>query len=245
MPIHIYGITRPAVPLPADTAGRRGGSLRSIASGDLSAVVSDVPHVDRATRDDLLVHARVLEAIAADSTVLPMRFGVVMDTDAEVEQQVLASRAEQLAGLLSLLDGSVQMTVKAYHEEGAALRDLLTDRPDLRALREAASRGGYDAQVRLGQAVSDGLAGLRAHDSAVLADKLAPLAERIVLQEPGAQHQALDAAMLVRRGSRAAVDKAVADLSRVVPDRLRLRYIGPQPPYSFVGDGVAGEPAWA
>jgi hypothetical protein len=49
----------------------------------------------------------------------------------------------------------------------------------------------------------------------------------------------------VRRDSREKADAGVAQLSRDLPERLRLRYIGPQPPYSFVGDGVTGEPVWA
>jgi hypothetical protein len=30
-----------------------------------------------------------------------------------------------------------------------------------------------------------------------------------------------------------------------LPDRLWLRYIGPQPPYSFVDGQLAGESVWA
>jgi hypothetical protein len=245
MPVHVYGVTAPETALPAGALGRREGTLRSIASAGVAAVVSDVPAAERTTRDDLLAHARVLEAIAAAATVLPMRYGVVMDSDADVEREVLDPGAPRLAALLSELDGMVQMSVKAHHDEAAALRDLLVDRADLRALRESAPRQGYDAQIRLGQAVAEGLAVMRDHDAAALAEQLAPLAERMSLNEPGGSHQVLDAAMLVRRDARGAVDKEIARLSRAVPERLLLRYVGPQPPYSFVGDSVAGEPAWA
>ena len=44
---------------------------------------------------------------------------------------------------------------------------------------------------------------------------------------------------------RAETDEAIARLSRTLPDRLRLRYIGPQPPYSFVDGELTGDSVWA
>lgn len=247
MPVHVYGIVAADTALPADTRGRRGGRLRRVCAAGVAAVVSDVPSDERAKRDDLLAHARVLETIAEHATVLPMRYGVELETDADVERDVLAAGASRTAVLLSELEGTVQLTVKAYHDERTALRDLLTDRADIRALRDAIAGGprGYDAQVRLGQLVAEGLAVMREHDAAMVHERLVPLADRLSLTEPRGQHQVLDAALLVRRESREKADAAVARLSRDLPERLRLRYIGPQPPYSFVGDGVAGEPVWA
>ena len=59
------------------------------------------------------------------------------------------------------------------------------------------------------------------------------------------QNQVLNAALLVQRSARTRTDEAIARLSKTLPDRLRLRYIGPQPPYSFVDGELAGEPVWA
>jgi len=59
------------------------------------------------------------------------------------------------------------------------------------------------------------------------------------------RNQVLDAALLVKRADRTRTDKGIARLSRALPDRLRLRYIGLQPPYSFVDADLAGEPVWA
>jgi hypothetical protein len=79
----------------------------------------------------------------------------------------------------------------------------------------------------------------------MLAEQLSGLAERLVLGDVTATNQVLDAALLVRRGARIRTDEGVARLSRTLPDRLRLRYIGPQPPYSFIDGELAGEPVWA
>ena len=79
----------------------------------------------------------------------------------------------------------------------------------------------------------------------MLHDQLMGIAESIVLAEVTGQNQVLNAALLVRRSARTRTDEAIARLSRTLPDRLRLRYIGPQPPYSFVDGELTGEPVWA
>jgi Gas vesicle synthesis protein GvpL/GvpF len=67
----------------------------------------------------------------------------------------------------------------------------------------------------------------------------------MVLADVTGQNQVLNAALLVQRSARTRTDEAIARLSRTLPGRLRLRYIGPQPPYSFVDGELAGEPVWA
>jgi hypothetical protein len=66
----------------------------------------------------------------------------------------------------------------------------------------------------------------------------------LVEEENVALHQVLNAVFLVRRDSRAAFDAAVTGLAAEQHDRLHLRYVGPQPPYSFV-DLTTGTPTWA
>ncbi len=82
-------------------------------------------------------------------------------------------------------------------------------------------------------------------DAAMLHDQLSGIAERMVLGDVTGQNHVLHAALLVERSARTQTDEAIAQLGRTLPDRLRLRYIGPQPPYSFVDGELAGERVWA
>jgi Gas vesicle synthesis protein GvpL/GvpF len=74
-----------------------------------------------------------------------------------------------------------------------------------------------------------GLDALASADASMLSEQLSGLAERIVLGDVTGKNQILDAALLVQRATRTQTDEGVARLSRTLPDRLRLRYIGPQP----------------
>ena len=246
MALHVYGVVSAATPLPGVFRGRREAPVRLVVHGDLAAVVSEVDVDARIRRDDLLTHARVLESLVEGATVLPMRFGVIVENDEEA-RNILEAGEGGLTTLMQSFDGLVQLTVKAYHDQDQALKHLLRVRSDLRVLRDQTGKGPafYPAQLRLGEAIAAGLETLVSSDAAMLHDQLTGIAERMVLGGVTGQNQVLSAALLVQRSARARTDEAIAQLSRTLPDRLRLRYIGPQPPYSFVDGELAGEPVWA
>ena len=247
MALHVYGVVAAATPLPGVLRGRQEAAVRLVVRGDLAAVVSEIDADARVRRDDLLAHARVLETLVEGSTVLPMRFGVIVETDELVAHNILEAGGSRLRSLLDSFDGLVQLTVKAYHVEEQALKDLLRERPEIGRLRDQAAAGpaSYHSQLRLGETIAVGLEELASADASMLNEELSEFAERIVLGDVTGKNQVLDAALLVQRAARGRIDEGIARLSRTVPDRLRLRYIGPQPPYSFVDGELAGEPVWA
>ena len=246
MALHVYGVVSATIPLPGVLRGRREAPVRLVVHGDLAAVVSEVDADARIRRDDLLTHARVLESLVEGATVLPMRFGVIVENDEEA-RNILEAGESGLTALLQSFDGLVQLTVKAHHDQDEALKHLLRERPELRLLRDQTGKGpeSYSGRLRLGEAIAAGLETLASSDAAMLHDQLMGIAESIVLAEVTGQNQVLNAALLVRRSARTRTDEAIARLSRTLPDRLRLRYIGPQPPYSFVDGELTGEPVWA
>src|SRR5919107_717299 len=100
--LYVYGVTRAGAVESISTRGvnAEGGAVRLLAAGDLAALVSDVPDGElTGTKDDVLAHSRVLEEVVATATVLPMRFGVVMDEDA-VRADLLGRFGDELRELL-------------------------------------------------------------------------------------------------------------------------------------------------
>src|SRR5918999_12836 len=79
-PTYVYGLIASDTELPDGLEGLGpSGKVSKIAHGEVAAIVSDVP-VDRplGMRKDLLAHEAVVDAVAASSTVLPMRFPAVV-----------------------------------------------------------------------------------------------------------------------------------------------------------------------
>jgi Gas vesicle synthesis protein GvpL/GvpF len=73
-------------------------------------------------------------------------------------------------------------------------------------------------------------------------ERLEPLAVAARNEAPNTSDSAVNAAFLVERAKLDEFSAAVTALTSEVEDRMRLRYIGPLPPYSFAEEETA---AWA
>lgn len=95
----------------------------------------------------------LLVRLADDGPVPPVRFGMVAPDEESVRGQPAVGEADHVAALEHLSDG-VEVNVKAFPAQNA-LRSLLADDKKLRRLRdEALRRPGFEANLRLGEAVA-------------------------------------------------------------------------------------------
>jgi hypothetical protein len=209
-------------------------------------VISDVDDGLGVTRDDLLTHAHVLEALVEHGPVLPVQFGTLAPDDEAIRQDVLEAQHDELVPLLEAFADVVQLTVDVAHDEAAALREILLRDPDLVALRdEVRAHGNQADQLRLGELVAGALEALRDDDAALVVDRLAPLARAVSENDRPGSGDVVSLALLVGRDERPAMDEAVANVRDELGPRVRVRYVGPQPPYSFLDPVVTGELPWA
>lgn len=246
--LHLYGVVPAGAPLPTGLRGRRDRPVRGIADQDLQALVSEVEEDARVGREDLLSHARVLESLAAaGTTVIPVQFGMLLPDDGSVERELLGAQKDTLRSLVGLFDGLVQLTVQAAHIEDEALREVLRRDPDLVRMRDALAGRAHDTagQMRLGEVVAAGLERLRDEDAVRVVEAVAPQVRAVAEQETRGNADVANLALLVARDSRDGLDRAVEALDRELGRRVRLRYVGPQPPYAFLDAAVSGRLAWA
>jgi hypothetical protein len=252
--LYVYGV------IPAADAGNWPGAdgldapdstVRTIVAGELAALVSALPS-DRTPgrREDLEAHRTVLSRANERGTTIPMRFGMVMDTDDVVRGELLGQHAAEFTDLLRKLDNHVQMTVRAFYAEDQPLREVAeSDREIVR--RTAAVQGlsemeSRDARIELGQLIAERVNARREQDEQLLVDRLSPFATEVRVDPPSSERVALNAQLLVRRDRRVALDEAVGVLGAALDGHLAIRYIGPLPPYSFTdlsleAGGEAGE----
>lgn len=247
MGVHVYGVTAADAAHPP-LEGRQDAQVRLVRDNGLAAIVSDVDADAPAGRKDLLAHAHVLEWFAGQGNVLPMRFGVVMPSDDAVREELLEDDRDSLSDLLATFDGLIQLTVQAFHHEDAALREVLRRHPRLRQARDqlrAFPEGSVpEREMELGQAVADALEDLKEDDRNLILDRLAGLARAVSSNDVSGIHEVANVAFLVERAGRESFDEAVGALGRALDDRLRLRYVGPQPPYSFLEAAEEGTLRW-
>jgi Gas vesicle synthesis protein GvpL/GvpF len=177
-----------------------------------------------------------------------VRFGTVMENDGAVIDLFLAPRHDRLVALLAELSGKVQLSVKAFYDEERLMRGVVDDSRAVAQLRERVRQrpkaATYYERIQLGELVAGEVEQARERDSALVLQRLEPLAVAARREPPGTPDAAVNAAFLVERARVDEFSEAVARLSDEVKDRMRLRYIGPLPPYAFTEEQEAVG-AWA
>ena len=234
--LYVYGIA-PECARPPRTPGVGGAPVRLLTGSGLCAAVSDAPASLRARRRDLTAHQTVLTELAERGPVLPMRFAVLSAGPEELLDRLSTHRAH-LTAQLDGVRGCVEMNVKGAVVPGH-FADLVRRDGSLRALaRRTRQRPGYEANVRLGEALAKGVArDARGAAREVLA-LLSPLAVRTA-QGPVDDEQVLSTSFLVRAADEQRFREAVTERARAVGDRLTLSLTGPLPCYSFVDPPTA------
>lgn len=219
-----------------------------VESNDIAAIVGAAPDKDaKATRDQALAHARVLEAAVVDAPVVPFRFGMMVPGgDEQVSSELLEARHDELVQLLTRVKDWMQLTLKVYYDEDTVLREILENEPEVDQLREQMKQGDEiatrDVRVRLGELVSNAVQQRRERDTADILEQLKPVSIAGVDDGLEKEYMVLNVPFLVERDRQQEFEDAVEKVAEERSERMRFRLIGPMPAYSFI---EMESPAWA
>jgi Gas vesicle synthesis protein GvpL/GvpF len=241
--VYCYGVTWADAAPPDRATGVGGEAVGAVVAGDVAALTSPVASTKvRAKRRDLLNHSEVLAAALERGAVLPLRFGVVFESEEALVERFLSPRGAELSALLRRFEGCVELTVRASYEEDAILAEIVQENPRIARLREETREGPAAAtqplKLELGERVAGELQSRTLRDRKALLDRLSPLALELEVDQEPIEHQVLRASFLVERGNVAAFDNAMDELAREHAGRIRFKYVGPLAPHSFVNVGT-------
>lgn len=240
--------------------GIDGARVYAVVRNGLAALVHEAQATPYQGRNEeverwVLAHSGVIErAWEAAGTVLPMTFNVLVKSDAaesgetrlghwlESGRAGLAYRLESLRDLVELrveIDLGLRDSVNADLEV-AALRAELTAKPA--GLRRLLEKKLDQAERQAADRIADRL-------YCDYRRRLASIAEELVetkRHRPPAGHvPVFSGALLVSKGATHIVGTELAKIQAEQP-AVRVRFLGPWPPYSFAdADPVSGNPASA
>lgn len=248
--VYVYGVLSRADQARVSIGGVEGAEVRTVEHAGLAALVSTLQADALAAARELRAHWRVLEEASKGATVLPVRFGTVMEDDAAVRERLLEPNAERLIELLHGLAGRVQLNVKGDYDEQRLLREVVQASPPIAALRERIGElpdaAGYYERIRLGELVAAEIARRREQDEALAVARLEPVAVTARAEPVSSQGGAFNLAFLVEAGEQDKFGEEVGKLREELGERIALRFVGPLPPYSFAETDLStGVEAWA
>jgi Gas vesicle synthesis protein GvpL/GvpF len=231
---YVYGVVEAGAPAPTGT-GIGGTPLRLIEGDGAAALVSAVEGSEvQLGREELLAHARILGDALERGTVLPMRFGVVMEQPAEVRERLLTDHNAELREQLHALAGKVEIELRATYDEPALMREIVRSRPDIARLSERGEEATYGERIELGERVAEAVGGAQERDTSDIVEVLSQVAVDVRVRPPGHERVACSASFLVELERLPEFDSVLDAFADGQGGRLRFKYNGPLPPHSFV-----------
>ena len=181
-------------------------------------------------------HEEVIRSLLGQrDTVVPLRFGAVYESGDRLESELLEPAEDRILTLLEVLAGTVEFQLRAvYLDHEAILREVVSSDRGLRRLRERAQKGGYMAQVELGEAVVAAFERRRELDRQILRDCMARYARDVIEQSESSERVAAQLSFLVGRSDEERFEAEAERCAERQSGELVLRLTGPLPPYSFV-----------
>ncbi|MEX2146699.1 MAG: GvpL/GvpF family gas vesicle protein [Candidatus Rokuibacteriota bacterium] len=235
---YVYCVIRSAEPLTFGPIGfgTEPAEVHTVHYADIAAVVSDTPiEVLDATRENVLAHERVNEAVMRDHTVIPMSFGTVFKTQDDIIE-LLRGAYGAFQDVLVKMEDKVEFGLKVLWDRDGVVKEIENEDEDVRRLKsEISSQKGstYFARVQYGRLMDGALQARSEQYVAEIFERLRDVAVASRANKPIGDKMIMNAAFLVARDSEAAFDTKVKAIGAKY-DHLTFRYTGPWPPYNFV-----------
>jgi hypothetical protein len=243
MSTYLYGVARPHGRVSRSVLGSGVGDpptqVYLLRHRDLAALASAVQPDEigdaagiRGIRRDMAAHAQVLNRLLEACPVLPARFGVVLPSDEELIERLLAPQHVALMKQLDRVDGAVELKVKADYVQEQVLREVVTTQPQVAGRVSAGAT--YQQRIEVGRRIAAAIQARRERDGQWLIDRLRPFARDIASSPAASDMNVLNASFLVAADQIRRFDQRLESVQAEAGPTVRLDCVGPLPPYSFV-----------
>ncbi|MBI3939337.1 MAG: GvpL/GvpF family gas vesicle protein [Acidobacteria bacterium] len=222
----------------ASVPGINGSSIHTIRSGAVAAVVSDVlTEKIRPQRCHLAVHQEALKRVLAETTPLPVSFGIIAD-DAGAIRTILIQNQETFLRQLHQVQGRVEMGVRVTWDTSNFFEFFINRHSELRAARDrlfgGQRRPTQEDRIQIGQLFER----ILNEDRDVSTDKVEDVLSRecfeIKRNKCRNDSEVMNLACLAPRGDGTAFEAAVLEAAKLFDNNFAFDYNGPWAPHNFV-----------
>ena len=218
--------------------GGRGNELHTVCFNDIAAVVSDSPIKKYpVSRENLIPHEHAIEEVMKTHTVLPVRFCTIAEDEAKVKR-ILEKEYDKFKNLLKGIQGKRELGLKVVLKEDVIYKDILEKYKDIKALKEKIatlpSEKTYFQRAKIGEMVEAALEKEKEIYREDILETLSPLALEVKTNNTYGERMIVNAAFLVERHKEAEFDQRVQELDATYGDKMKFKYVGTLPPFSFV-----------
>jgi hypothetical protein len=218
--------------------GGRGDRVYTVHYQDLAAVVSDTPlTVYDPTRDNVMAHEEVNTTVLSQFTVLPLAFGSLFRSEADIIE-IMRRTYDTLRDTLLKMDGKVEFGLKVDWDRGRVMAEIEQENSEIRQLKEQASQetsnSAYFSQIELGRLVE---VAIKERADNYLHDIYSMLRGSVAASQANktiGDKMIMNAAFLIERAHEADFAQHMEAAAAKYEGTLSFKYSGPWPPYNFV-----------
>ena len=234
---YIYGIiaTEDAPNFGPVGIGGRRDEVTTIGTQGVAAVVSNTS-MDHyvLSKGNLTVHTQVIEKVMESYTVLPMRFCTVAETADEIIA-FLETHARELKNKLKNMDGKVEVDIQIIWKDIKKIyEEIVKENKKIRELKVKGTTGNQQNLIHAGELVATALEEKKAVEGDRYLRPLKKTAADCKENEPNADEMIAHAAFLIDKGWLKEFDHMVEEVGEEFEERIRIHYVGPMAPFSFV-----------
>lgn len=243
--LYVYGIIKTSKPQDFGEIGINNDTashVLAIGFKDIAAVVSYSPLMvyDSLSKEkvikDLATHERVIERVMDRFTILPVKFGTMV----EIEDQLIEFLEKGYALLsneLGKAEGKIELDVVASWKVPEILTTLSRQNDQLRETQQKIaakeSQVSVEDKIMLGQLIEHVLKNEKKRCQQLILQDLKQVADDICLHNLIEDDIIFNAAFLLEKENQSAFDALVHSLDRKLENTIYFRVVGPLPPYSF------------
>ena len=236
--IYLYAIIAGGEDRAYEEAGIDQSNLYSISMGQIAAVVSDVVNENvRPERARLAAHHQVLKKLMAESTPLPMSFGIVADSPDAV-RRMLERNQDVLLDQLQHVAGTVEMGLRITWDVENIFEYFVTTHPELRLARDrllgSNCQPTQEQKIEVGRMFDRLLTDDREAHSDLAMGIFASHKCEIKQLKCRNEREVMNLACLVKREAVPLFEAAVFEIAKQFDNNFALDYNGPWAPHNFV-----------
>ncbi|WP_084696109.1 GvpL/GvpF family gas vesicle protein [Salisaeta longa] len=235
--LYLYAIAQATPELPDGRTGIQGAALRLVNGGGLSVVCSPISAgTPRPRRRNLKVHHAVIKRLHATTTVLPMAFGVIAASAAEV-RDFLTAHATPFLERLDALEGRVEIGVRVTWNVDDIFAHFVNRHDALRTQRDAVFGGqgpvSRQDKIELGEHFEALRADERHRHQQTITSHLHPVCDEVLIDEVRDETDVARLTCLVSEAAITDFEAAVHRAAQTFDDSFTFTYTDAMAPYSF------------
>ncbi|RJX35693.1 MAG: gas vesicle protein GvpFL [Desulfarculus sp.] len=235
---YLYAIVADAGERELGTIGVGSGRVYCVSDGKVSAVVSDLPNRKiRPERRNLAAHQAVLKALMADTTPLPMAFGIIADGPGAI-QKILSENQKVFLNELRRVADKVEMGVRITWDVPNIFEYFVNTRSELRSVRDryfvTNREPSQEDMIEVGRTFDRILSEDREEHTDAVLEMLSPYCHEIKVNNPRDERVVANLACLVERQAQPEFEKGVFKAAGAFDNNYAFDYNGPWAPHNFV-----------